>query len=101
VIIANKNMGTINITFIRLKTFFLCLIVTFFAFVISLPWTWIEKKTCGLRLFFSKGVAPPTYSRSARCRSFVASSQKFAGKTKNMETGKCQPWPPEAKVDCR
>jgi hypothetical protein len=29
-----------------------------------------------------RGVAPPTYSRSARCRSFGASSQKFAEKTK-------------------
>jgi putative flippase GtrA len=29
-----------------------------------------------------KGVAPPTHSRSDRCRSFGASSQKFAEKTK-------------------
>jgi hypothetical protein len=32
--------------------------------------------------FFKKGVAPPTYSRSARCRSLGASSQKYAEKTK-------------------
>jgi hypothetical protein len=29
-----------------------------------------------------RGSATPTYSRSARCRSFEASSQKFAEKTK-------------------
>jgi hypothetical protein len=33
-------------------------------------------------LFSKRGVAPPTYSRSARCRTFGASSQKFAEKTK-------------------
>jgi hypothetical protein len=34
------------------------------------------------RILIKRGVAPPTYSRSARWRSFGASSQKFAEKTK-------------------
>jgi hypothetical protein len=49
--------------------------------------------------FFQKGVAPPTYSRSDRCRSFRASSQKFAEKTKfHKVLVKRAPWPPEAKI---
>jgi hypothetical protein len=32
--------------------------------------------------FYKKGSATPTHSRSDRCRSFVASSQKFAKITK-------------------
>jgi hypothetical protein len=33
-------------------------------------------------VFSKRGSATPTHSRSARCRSFGASSQKFAEKTK-------------------
>ncbi|MGD2088255.1 MAG: amino acid adenylation domain-containing protein [Candidatus Aminicenantes bacterium] len=33
-------------------------------------------------VFSKRGVAPPTHSRSVRCRSLGASSQEFAGKTK-------------------
>jgi hypothetical protein len=48
--------------------------------------------------FFQKGVAPPTYSRSDRCRSFEASSQKFAEKTRFQKVlVKSAPWPPMAK----
>ncbi|MGD2090572.1 MAG: hypothetical protein PVH61_30650 [Candidatus Aminicenantes bacterium] len=36
----------------------------------------------GGAVFSKRGVAPPTHSRSARCRSFEASSQKFVEKTK-------------------
>jgi hypothetical protein len=36
----------------------------------------------GGAVFSKRGSATPTYSRSARCRSFGASSQKFAEKTK-------------------
>jgi hypothetical protein len=35
-----------------------------------------------MKTTLKKGVAPPTHSRSARCRSLGASSQKFAEKTK-------------------
>jgi hypothetical protein len=44
----------------------------------------LKSTTLGARggSFFKKGVAPPTYSRSDRCRSFGASSQKFAEKTR-------------------
>ena len=43
--------------------------------------------------FSKRGSATPTYSRSARCRSFEASSQKFAEKTKFHKV-LVKVWPP-------
>jgi hypothetical protein len=42
----------------------------------------LAKKTRNEKICSAEGMASPTYSLSARCRTFGASSQKFAEKTK-------------------
>jgi hypothetical protein len=76
---------------------------------LKMSWIVINRRKRNIRLFhiflipppdrgavFSKrGVAPPTYSRSARCRSLGTSSQKFAKKTKFHKVLVKRAWHPQ------